>query len=152
MLVRYLSTALVCLALAFTLALTTAPARADLVRGLENYRLILKGELDIESLSREEMLEVITIHERLEDSDSGRSSQSAHGCYPAIESSINGLFKGWDGNTIIRLTNGQIWQQDSAQRSLEMAYNPKVLVYRDNGGCKISIEQVDTIVAVRRLR
>lgn len=29
----------------------------------------------------------------------------------AIESEIEGEFNGWDGETIFKLTNGQIWQQ-----------------------------------------
>src|SRR6202044_232769 len=32
-------------------------------------------------------------------------------CAPAIESSISGEFHGWDGETIFKLDNGQIWQQ-----------------------------------------
>ncbi|MDR0881742.1 MAG: hypothetical protein LBP55_04270, partial [Candidatus Adiutrix sp.] len=35
------------------------------------------------------------------------------GCSGAIESQIDGTFEGWSGETVFKLTNGQIWQQSS---------------------------------------
>jgi hypothetical protein len=32
-------------------------------------------------------------------------------CSPSIESTISGEIEGWDGETIFKLDNGQIWQQ-----------------------------------------
>jgi hypothetical protein len=46
-----------------------------------------------------------------------------------IESSIDGEFKGWDGSTIFKLSNGQIWQQSSYAYMYHYAYNPPVLIY-----------------------
>jgi len=52
--------------------LATAPhTTADIIRGLENYLLILKGEKKVENLSPEEMLEVVEIHDRLKGIGSG---------------------------------------------------------------------------------
>jgi len=34
-------------------------------------------------------------------------------CSPAIENRISGEIEGWDGDTIFKLDNGQIWQQAS---------------------------------------
>lgn len=35
------------------------------------------------------------------------------GCGDVIDSRIEGTFQGWRGDTIFKLTNGQIWQQSS---------------------------------------
>ena len=35
------------------------------------------------------------------------------GCGDVIESQIEGTFNGWTGETVFKLTNGQIWQQAS---------------------------------------
>lgn len=50
-----------------------------------------------------------------------------------IESHIDGTFKGWDGDTIFKLTNGQIWQQSAYAYTYYYAYRPKVTIYRSIG-------------------
>src|SRR5260370_40428438 len=35
------------------------------------------------------------------------------GCDPAIETQIDGDFKGWEGETIYKLRNCQVWQQEN---------------------------------------
>ncbi len=39
-----------------------------------------------------------------------------------VESEIDGDFHGWDGNTIFKLVNGQIWQQTEYDYEYEYAY------------------------------
>ena len=74
------------------LLLSTAPhTTADIIRGLENYLLILKGEKKIESLSPEETHEVVEIHNRLKGIGSG---DTGDGCNQVIESQIDGEFEG----------------------------------------------------------
>jgi hypothetical protein len=69
-----------------------------------------------------------------------------------IESSIDGEFLGWDGDTVFKLLNGQIWQQASASALAHASVNPKVLVYRGSGGYKMQVEGVSQTIIVRRLR
>ena len=74
-------------------------AKADLVRGLENYLRIVEGAISIDDLPDEEAMEVIDIYKRLEG-----FGTSGEGCDPAIESKIDGDFEGWEGDTIFQAT------------------------------------------------
>ena len=69
-----------------------------------------------------------------------------------IESQINGAFSGWDGDTIVKLMNGQIWQQSEYHYEYHYAYMPEVLIYSSGGGYKMKVEDLDEAVAVRRLK
>ena len=70
-----------------------------------------------------------------------------------IETEIDGEFKGWNGDTIYRMRNGQIWQQSSYHYHYHYAYSPEVLIYSSGGGYKIHVkEDDDEDVPVRRLK
>jgi len=69
-----------------------------------------------------------------------------------IESEIEGDFKGWDGETVFKLTNGQIWQQVEYDYEYEYAYRPKVLIYNTAGGYKMKVEGMDDTIYVKRLK
>ena len=69
-----------------------------------------------------------------------------------IESRIDGAFSGWDGETIFKLANGQIWQQAVYAYRYHYAYGPKVLIYRSGGAYKMKVDGVDGEIVVRRLR
>lgn len=60
-----------------------------------------------------------------------------------IESQIDGEFKGWEGETIYKLMNGQIWQQASYHYHYHYAYSPKVLIYPSGGGHKMKVDGDD---------
>jgi len=70
----------------------------------------------------------------------------------AIEARIDGEFEGWDGDTIVKLTNGQIWQQTDAQYTYHYTYNPEVLLFNSGGGWKMRVNGVDRNVRVDRLK
>ncbi len=74
------------------------------------------------------------------------------GCSPAIESKIDGEFEGWSGDTIVKLMNGQIWQQSSYTYSYTYKYSPDVTVFSASSGCKMLVEGMDEFVSVRQLR
>jgi len=57
-----------------------------------------------------------------------------------IETQVDGEFNGWEGETIVKLMNGQIWQQTEYHYHYHYAYMPKVLVYSSSGGYKMKIE------------
>jgi hypothetical protein len=80
---------------------------------------------------------------------SGGSAKSSGGI---IESSINGEFKGWEGESIYALMNGQVWQQSSYYYHYHYAYAPKVLIYQQSGSHYMQVQGVNQAVQVRRLR
>lgn len=69
-----------------------------------------------------------------------------------VESRIDGEFKGWDGETLFKLQNGQIWQQSSYAYTYHYAYSPGVLIYPSGGGYKMRVDGVDKVISVRRLK
>lgn len=71
---------------------------------------------------------------------------------PVIESKINGEFEGWDGKTIVKLMNGQIWQQAEYFYHYHYAYMPKVFIFKNEGVSRMKVEGVDKAIAVRQLK
>jgi hypothetical protein len=69
-----------------------------------------------------------------------------------IESRIDGDFEGWDGDTIFKLINGQIWQQVSYDYTYHYAFMPKVLIFKTTGGYKMKVEGVHKTIYVERLK
>src|ERR1700687_432528 len=65
-----------------------------------------------------------------------------------IESEIDGEFQGWDGDTIFKLMNGQIWQQSSYDYTYDYEYDPDVLIYKTPGGFKMKVGGVDESIYV----
>lgn len=84
----------------------------------------------------------------------GRSSTQSRPA-PAqefIESRIDGEFSGWEGETIFKLENGQIWQQASYAYMYSYKYRPKVLIFRTVGGYEMQVEGVRDRIRVTRLK
>lgn len=69
-----------------------------------------------------------------------------------IESRIDGDFEGWDGDTIFKLENDQIWQQSSYAYTYHYAYRPKVLIYNSSGTYKLKVDGVGSTINVTRLK
>ena len=69
-----------------------------------------------------------------------------------MESKIAGEFNGWEGKTIVKLINGQIWQLTEYHYEYHYAYMPKVLVYPSGGGFKMKVDGTSQPVGVERLR
>ena len=68
-----------------------------------------------------------------------------------IESRIDGEFEGWEGETIIKLMNGQIWLQTEYYYHYHYSYMPEVLIYSSGSGYKMKVDGVDSAVGVRRI-
>jgi len=83
---------------------------------------------------------------------SRRPAQPYGGCSPAIETSINGDFNGWDGETIWKLDNGQIWQQAEYSYTYSYAYHPEVTIYETSAGCKMKVEDEEEPILVTRIK
>jgi hypothetical protein len=69
-----------------------------------------------------------------------------------IESKIDGNFDGWDGETIFRLTNGQIWQQTEFGFNYHFAFMPRVLIFRSGNGFKMQVDGVNKTIGVVQIR
>ncbi|MGB9472357.1 MAG: hypothetical protein WBQ59_23640, partial [Candidatus Acidiferrum sp.] len=73
-------------------------------------------------------------------------------CSPAIESTISGDLEGWDGDTIFKLDNGQIWQQAEYEYTYFYAYRPDVTIYQTDAGCRMKVEDETDTVLVKRIK
>ena len=68
-----------------------------------------------------------------------------------IQSQIDGEFNGWEGDTVIKLTNGQVWQQSEYSYHYHYAYMPRVTITNE-GGYKMLVAGISTAVRVERLK
>jgi len=70
-----------------------------------------------------------------------------------VESKIDGDFECWEGETIFKLMNGQIWQQTQYAYRYCYKFMPKVTIVRgQNGVYRMYVEGVDGSIAVTRIR
>ena len=69
-----------------------------------------------------------------------------------IETEIDGDFEGWDGETIWKMKNGEVWQQSSYAYHYFYASDPKVLIYRADSSWKMKVDGDDDSVEVKRLK
>jgi len=69
-----------------------------------------------------------------------------------IESRIDGDFEGWEGETVVKLMNGQIWIQTEYYYTYHYAFMPEVLIYKSGGGYKMKVDGVDKAVGVERIK
>jgi len=81
-----------------------------------------------------------------------RSPFAASSCSLAIESTISGDIKGWDGDTQFKLDNGQIWQQATTDYTSFYSYRPDVTIYQTNSGCRMKVDGKADTVLVKRVR
>jgi hypothetical protein len=70
-----------------------------------------------------------------------------------LESRIDGEFHGWDGDTIYKLQNGQVWQQAAYHYHYHFAYSPEVTIYPSRGSLVMKVDgDDDEPTPVRQLR
>ncbi|WP_257179855.1 MULTISPECIES: hypothetical protein [Bradyrhizobium] len=69
-----------------------------------------------------------------------------------VETQVDGEFNGWEGETVVKLMNGQIWQQTEYHYEYHYAYMPKVLVYPSGNGYKMKVDGLSKPIGVARLR
>lgn len=73
-------------------------------------------------------------------------------CALAIESAITGDIEGWDGETIFKLDNGQIWQQAEYDYTYFYEYHPDVTIYQTSRGCRMKVEDEEETILVKRIK
>jgi len=69
-----------------------------------------------------------------------------------IRARIVGRFEGWDGKTLFRLDNGQVWRQTGAGRYKFVADDPEVTIERAAIGYKLRLVETERAVQVRRVQ
>lgn len=67
-----------------------------------------------------------------------------------VETQIDGVFTGWEGETIWKMQNGQTWQQASYAYLYESAFSPEVMIYRYGGEWIMKVEGVDETIEVKK--
>jgi hypothetical protein len=100
----------------------------------EGFMIIGGKKLNIASLGKEQ----------------NTGKQTPRGQY--LETRIDGEFNGFEGETILKLANGQIWQQSEYWYHYHYAYSPQVIIFQTNGQYKIQVDGVDKSVGVTRLK
>ena len=68
-----------------------------------------------------------------------------------IESQIDGDFNGWEGDTIVKLMNGELWKQSEYYYQYMYAYMPKVTITNSSTGYKMKVDGIDREVGVVKL-
>jgi hypothetical protein len=69
-----------------------------------------------------------------------------------IETCIDDDFEGWDGETIFKLCNGQIWQQSEYAYTYHYAYRPDVIIYKSGSGYRLKVEGVAETIGIVRIK
>ena len=69
-----------------------------------------------------------------------------------IETQIDGEFEGWEGETIFKMMNGQIWQQSSYAYMYSYAYSPEVIIYETSSGYVMKVDGVEETINVIKLK
>jgi hypothetical protein len=94
----------------------------------------------------------IIVKVALENDNTSNSSGSPASSSDVIESRISGEFTGWEGETIFKLMNGQVWQQSSYAYTYHYAYMPEVTIYRVGSQYKLKVEGVSGSIYVKQIR
>ena len=79
------------------------------------------------------------------DKGSGKRTQ-------VYESRIDGAFKGWTGDTIVKLENGQIWQQSQYYYKYRYSFMPEVMIIKTGNSYKMLVDGIDKSVGVKRIK
>ena len=110
-------------------------------------------EMGLRKLTENERdeIRVFIIDMYLRGVEEGRKEAPPSRLAQIVESRIDGTFNGWDGDTIVVLVNGQVWQQSEYHYDYHYAYRPDVLVYRSGNGYKMWIVGTDEPVGVKQL-
>lgn len=65
---------------------------------------------------------------------------------------IEGVFQGWSGETIVKLSNGELWQQADKYVEQSMLPSPSAFVLEKGGAFRLKIDGVDKSVKVVRIK
>jgi hypothetical protein len=69
-----------------------------------------------------------------------------------IDTHMDGVFNGWDGETVWKMQNGQTWQQSSFGYLYQYEYSPHVLIFEFRGEWIMQVEGLEETIEVKKLR
>jgi hypothetical protein len=69
-----------------------------------------------------------------------------------IESRIDGDFDGWEGETIVKLINGQVWIQTDGKYKYKYKSSPRVTIIKLGRSFEMLVDGLDVRVKVERLK
>lgn len=121
------------------------------VDDLEDDLETTKNNLEEMEAEKEELSESLSEVQHFDEGSYGSSSSGLAYTASAMQTSIDGTFEGWDGDTIFKMMNGTIWQQASYDYEYHYAYNPDVLIYHKSGSYYMKVEGVDDEIRVTKL-
>ena len=100
-----------------------------------------------------EVLAVLSIASRgAEEPDFGAEQLRNDEDAGDLTTRLAGPFTGWDGDTVFRLENGQLWQQIDSSYLYSRAESPRVTIRRAAfGSYLLQVEGIGRTVRVRRL-
>jgi len=81
-----------------------------------------------------------------------KGNMSSSSSSDIIETTIDGEFQGWDGETIFKFTNGQIWQQSSYAYTYTYKYGPRAIIFKTTRGYELQVEGMDSRISIKRLK
>jgi hypothetical protein len=103
---------------------------------------IINSELD-----EDDRLEDVPIHEPQGTSIGGYSSTEEANTTSfgtiVLETQMDDEFEGWEGETLFKFFNGQVWQQVGGEYHYHYAYMPAVTIYERSGYYYMKVEDVD---------
>ena len=114
--------------------------KVTVLRNDNVYKLVVKG------------FDEPLICKLLSSATSTKHSPGAATTPNVIETQIDDDFEGWDGETIFKLSNGQVWQQAAYAYTYHYAYRPKVLIYLSGSAYRMKVDGVDSTILVKRLK
>jgi len=80
------------------------------------------------------------------------NNQVSYTTSDTVEGRIDGDFEGWEGETIVKLMNGEIWQQTEYYYYYHYAYSPKVTIVKSGSTYKMKVDGVSKAVGVVKLK
>lgn len=121
----------------------------DLQKSLPDFFTVdSKGQVSVSTMFE---VEILLGRAQLESSKAAMTATPSNNG-AVTESNIDGEFSGWSGETIFKLSNGQVWEQSAYSYVYHYAFRPKVTIVSDNGQYVMSVEGMQQTVRVKRLQ
>ena len=82
----------------------------------------------------------------------GLEQTEVEGELAALPARIVGEFVGWDGKTLFKLDNGQVWRQSTSGVYRHKSTDPEITIERGAFGYKLRVVETKRSIAVRRIK
>lgn len=86
------------------------------------------------------------------ESSFGLEQDAVDGDVRVLTAKVLGDFTGWDGHTIFKLDNGQVWRQSTTGTYRFKAKDPEVTIEKGFLGYKLRLKETKRSIAVRRIK